>query len=142
MRKVTYLGVFEPNGDGGYGVYFPDIAGCTSFGETLEEAKKNAIEGLCGHFCFMEQDGDEIPEPSKKIMDDELDEGELVFPVTIFPDLMHNEMDNQRVRTSVTIPHWLKQKAENRSVNFSRLLETALMEYLEIPRLSSDSEGG
>lgn len=138
MRKVTYLAVFEPNEQGAYGVYFPDLPGCTSFGETLTKARENAKEGLCLHFCSMEQDGDEIPEPSERPeVYPETAEGYQILPVTIFPDITHNEMDNQRVRTSVTIPHWLKQQAERQNINYSRLLETALMEVLEIPRLSS-----
>lgn len=136
MRKITYQGVFEPDEKGGYGVYFPDLLGCTSYGETLEKAKANAINGLGGHFCLMEEDGDEIPEPRSTIPPEELDEGELVFPVTIFPDLIHNEWENKKVRTSVTIPNWLKQRAEVKDINLSRLLETALMEVLEIPRHS------
>lgn len=137
MRKATYIGVFEPHEDGAYSVYFPDLLGCTSYGDTLEKAKESAKEGLGGHFCLMERDGDEIPEPSENPeIFPETEEGYLTFPVTIFPDLVHNEWENKRVRTNVTIPNWLKQRAEGKDINLSRLLETALMEVLEIPRQS------
>ena len=59
-------------------------------------------------------------------------EGCIVIPVSIFPDLVANEMDNRRVKTNVTIPAWLKEIAEQKSVNYSRLLESALVEYLNI----------
>ena len=39
LKKVTYLGVFEPTEGSGYSVYFPDLPGCTSYGETLSEAQ-------------------------------------------------------------------------------------------------------
>lgn len=52
-----------------------------------------------------------------------------------FPDVVRNEMDNKRVKTNVTIPAWLKEIAEERGVNYSRLLETALIEYLGIKRI-------
>ena len=57
----------------------------------------------------------------------------IVIPISIYPDLVKNEMDNRRVRTNITIPSWLKDIAEENKVNYSRVLEVALMEYLEIP---------
>jgi predicted RNase H-like HicB family nuclease len=33
----------------GYSVFFPDIPGCTSGGDTLREAALNAEEALAGH---------------------------------------------------------------------------------------------
>ena len=61
MRKSTYLAVFEPNGSGGYGVYFPDLPGCTSYGDDYESAGCMAQEALGLHLYEMEKDGDEMP---------------------------------------------------------------------------------
>ena len=55
------------------------------------------------------------------------------MPVTIHPDLYRARRDNERVRTNITIPAWLKKEAEANNVNYSRILETALLEYLKIP---------
>lgn len=63
MRKVTYLAVFEPSGTG-YGVYFPDLLGCTSYGDTFETAQKEAADALALHIYGLEKAGDEIPTPS------------------------------------------------------------------------------
>lgn len=65
MRKYTFLVVFEPNSSGGYGVYFPDVPGCISGGDNLEEAKEMAREALSLHICGMLEDGEEIPQPSE-----------------------------------------------------------------------------
>lgn len=133
MRKATYLGVFEPSGSG-YAVYFPDLPGCVSFGSSFEEAQKEAEEALGLHLYGMEKDGDDIPEPSAAPnVDPETASGYLVSPVTVYPDLVRNELDNRRVKTNTTIPAWLKDAAEQRGgVNYSRLLETALLDYLGI----------
>ncbi|MEG1972637.1 MAG: type II toxin-antitoxin system HicB family antitoxin, partial [Oscillospiraceae bacterium] len=64
MRKVTYFAVFEPSGDG-YSVYFPDLPGCISFGDSFEAAQKEAADALGLHLYGMEKDGEEIPAPSK-----------------------------------------------------------------------------
>ena len=57
MRKLTYLAVLEPSDDGGFGVYFPDLPGCISYGSDLEEAIANAKEALELHIYGMEKDG-------------------------------------------------------------------------------------
>jgi predicted RNase H-like HicB family nuclease len=132
MRKLTYLAVFEP-AETGYSVYFPDVPGCVSYGEDLEEAQKQAAEALGLHIYGMEKDGDEIPLPSKKIQaDPETAEGYLVSPVTVFPDLIRNELDNRAVKTNLTIPAWLKEMAEAQGVNYSKVFQVALMDYLGV----------
>ena len=134
MKKVTYLAVLEPTENHGYSVFFPDLPGCCSAGDTLEEAEANASEALGLHLYGMEKDGEEIPVPSETPeIDPETEPGFLVCPVTVYPELVRNEMDNRRVKTNTTIPAWLKELAEQKQVNYSRLLETALYEYLNIP---------
>ncbi len=132
MRKATYLAVFEPSANG-YAVYFPDFPGCVSFGTNLEEAMKEAGDALGLHLYGMEKDGDLIPPPSSApAIDPDTAPGFLVCPVTVYPDIVRNELDNRRVKTNITIPAWLKDAAEQRGVNYSRLLESALMDYLGI----------
>lgn len=38
MRNLTYFAVFEPSTNGSYSIYFPDLPGCVSVGDSLEEA--------------------------------------------------------------------------------------------------------
>ena len=59
--------------------------------------------------------------------------GFFVSPITVFPDLVRNELDTRRVKTNVTLPAWLKEEAEQQNVNFSRILEAALTDYLRLP---------
>lgn len=84
LREITYQGVFEPAGNGAFSVYFPDLPGCTSYGETLEEAQKDAQDALGLHLYGMEQDGDSIPAPSAAPkVDPETAAGYLVCPITV-----------------------------------------------------------
>ncbi|TNH07388.1 type II toxin-antitoxin system HicB family antitoxin [Testudinibacter sp. TR-2022] len=46
-----------------YGVVVPDVPGCFSAGDTLEEAFMNAKEAITFHIEGMLEDGDEIPQP-------------------------------------------------------------------------------
>ncbi|MDR1619677.1 MAG: type II toxin-antitoxin system HicB family antitoxin [Clostridiales bacterium] len=133
MRKATYLGVFEPDGSGGYGVYFPDLPGCASYGADLEAARREAADVLGLHLYGMEKGGDPIPEPSKApAVDPETAEGYLVCPVTVFPDLVRNEIDNRSARTNITLPAWVKEMAEEQKLNISQIATTALMDVLGV----------
>ncbi|MDO4700680.1 MAG: type II toxin-antitoxin system HicB family antitoxin [Moraxella sp.] len=45
-----------------YGVIVPDVAGCFSAGDTLDEAVKNAHEAISLHLDMLANDGDDIPQ--------------------------------------------------------------------------------
>jgi len=136
MRKLSYLAVFEPNGDGGYGVYFPDLLGCTSYGETYEKAQKMAQESLGLHIYEMEKDGDNIPapetDPCKMPIAPETNNHYIISPVVVYPDLLKDKLDNRAVKTNTTLPAWLKEAAEKQGINFSQVLQAAIKEQLQI----------
>ena len=101
MRKLTYLAVFEPSDDG-YGVYFPDLPGCITWGDSFLSAEAAAKEALGLHLYGMEKDGEALPTPAASpVLDPETAPGALVSPVTVFPDVVRNEMDNRRVKTNI-----------------------------------------
>lgn len=54
--------------EGAYGVYFPDLPGCVSAGETIAEALAGAEEALALHIAGMGEDGDDIPRPSEAVL--------------------------------------------------------------------------
>ena len=60
MRFIAFVHK-EP--DSCYGVSFPDVPGCTSAGDTLDEALANAVDALSGHIRMMQADGDPLPAP-------------------------------------------------------------------------------
>lgn len=47
-----------------FGVVVPDIPGCFSAGDTLEEAFDNAREAIDGHLALLAEDGKEMPVPA------------------------------------------------------------------------------
>ena len=132
MQNLTYLAVLEPSTDGSYSIYFPDLPGCISFGKNLEDAALMAAEAASLHVYSMECDHEEIPTPSMNLPKEDT-EGNIIMPVTIHPDLFRMKKDNERIKTNTTIPAWLKRLAEEQKVNYSRLLENALIDYLQIP---------
>jgi predicted RNase H-like HicB family nuclease len=130
MRKLTYLAVLESNDGKGYGVFFPDIPGCVSYGDNFDQAVKMGKEALELHIYGMEKDGE--PAPERTDMIPELARGDLVVPVSIYPDLVKEALDNRREKTTITLPRWLKSLAEQEGINYSKLLENALKDSLGI----------
>ena len=135
MMNLTYLAVLEPGTDGSYSVFFPDLPGCYSYGKDLDEAQRMATEAASLHVYGLEQDKEEIPVPSV-VLSKEDTEGNVIMPVTIHPDLFRMKKDNERVKTNTTLPAWLKRIAEEQKVNYSRILEGALIDYLKLPKTS------
>jgi predicted RNase H-like HicB family nuclease len=60
---ASYIALVHKDADTSYGVSFPDVPGCISAGDTLEEALVNAAEALAFHFDGMEEDEIPIPTP-------------------------------------------------------------------------------
>ena len=60
---MRYIAFIHKDPGSSYGVSFPDVPGCFSAGETIDEAVRNAVEALAGHIRFLESDGDAIPAP-------------------------------------------------------------------------------
>lgn len=58
-----YIAVLVPERIGGWTVLFPDLPGCASQGETLDEAIAMATDALAGHLAVARDYGDEIPAP-------------------------------------------------------------------------------
>ncbi len=47
-----------------YSAYVPDLAGCVSVGDTLEEVKENIQEAIAFHLEALAEDGLSIPQPT------------------------------------------------------------------------------
>ncbi|MDR3089569.1 MAG: type II toxin-antitoxin system HicB family antitoxin [Desulfobulbaceae bacterium] len=61
---MKYPIAIHKNADSCYGVTVPDIPGCFSAGETLDEAIGNVQEAICGHLEILADDGVIAPIPS------------------------------------------------------------------------------
>jgi len=60
---MRYAAVIE-KGERNYSAYVPDLPGCGSVGDTLEEAKAKIREAIEFHLEGMREDGAPIPKPS------------------------------------------------------------------------------
>jgi predicted RNase H-like HicB family nuclease len=61
-----YVVIYERGNESeeNWGAYVPDLPGCISTGETLEEAQRNIREAIQLHLEGMKAEGLPIPEPT------------------------------------------------------------------------------
>jgi predicted RNase H-like HicB family nuclease len=58
---MRYLIIIEKT-DTGYSAYSPDLPGCVSVGETLDEIERNMQEAIEFHLEGLREDGHPVPE--------------------------------------------------------------------------------
>lgn len=130
--KDTYIfpAFFETNEDG-ITVFFPDLPGCLPCADTLEEAFQNAKEALQLHLYGMEEDGEEIPEPTR-LNTLQARPQQMLTLIEVWMPAFREKMLHKSTNKTVTIPRWLDMLAKKNNVNYSQLLQTALKQYLGV----------
>lgn len=113
---------YDPDG---ISIEFPDLPGCLPCADTTEEAFRNAREALGLHLFGMEQDGEQIPEPTP-IQQLVPEDGAVVSMVEVFMPAVRERMNTKTVKKTLTIPAWLNALALENGVNFSQVLQDAL----------------
>ncbi len=130
MERYIYPAIFERDEDG-YSITFPDLPGCITCGDSLEDAYLMARDALELHLYGMEEDNDDIPSPSKpeRIT---VNSDSFITLVEAYMPLIRDEMANKAIKKTLTIPKWLNDLGENKKVNFSQVLQNALKEKLGV----------
>lgn len=126
LKKLFYPAVFTPEDDGGYSVAFPDMNGCFTQGETIEEAYEMAFDALGLAIDFLESEKRTIPSPSTP---NEIKLNENEFVVIIEFDMLEYQKkhNSKSVKKTLTIPQWLNEEAMAKNINFSQVLQEALL---------------
>lgn len=126
--KLVYPACMYEEDDGGYSVEVPDLKGCCTQGNTLQEALEMAQDAALGWILTSIEDNEEIPQASK-IEDIEL-ENQNGFKTLLLLDIDQYTQkygSKQSVKKTLTIPSWLNKRAEKIGINFSQTLQDALL---------------
>lgn len=126
MAKYVYPAVFSPEEEGQYSVFFPDLDGCYTCGDNLQDAIMMAEDVLAFYLYDEEKKGNTVPEPTP-IKQVELNENEFVNYVACDTREYAKMHNNKAVKKTLTIPEWLNEEATAMGVNFSQVLQEALM---------------
>ena len=119
MATVHYPAIIE-RAEHGYSVFFPDLPGCTSAGDTIQEAAIAAEEALSGHLAVSIEHGDIIPDPTavdQVARDPEADEVARI--------LVRGERPGRAVRVQVSIDEGLLARIDRVAKNRSGFLADA-----------------
>lgn len=128
MNKLFYPAIFHR--EEGFWVSFPDFPECFTEGDNMELAYEMAVEALGLAITSRKAEGTVLPKPSQP---DEIvvEDGTLV--VVEFDMLEYCKKHNSRaVKKTLSIPEWLNEEANAMGVNFSQVLQEALMMKLKM----------
>lgn len=131
-----YTAIFSYEEDGVH-VVFPDLPGCITFGADEDEAVRMAREALALHIYGMEQDGDEIPQPSSLRMlavQEDLQKNEVFMLVEAFMPTFRERESKRFVKKTLSIPYWMNAEAERVGLNFSQTLQNAIAQKLSLAK--------
>ena len=129
MTTISYPAVFHKE-DGGYWVSFPDLPGCLTQGETIEEAFQMACEALG---LYLDQDGSTQNNFAKPTQTDYVirdNKNDIVMLVTYDSLQYARKYKTRSVKKTLSVPEWLNELAVKANVNFSQVLQDALIEKL------------
>lgn len=136
----AYPACFFKEGSG-YSVIFPDLNHLATCGDTLEDAFAAAVDCLAGYLFEAKKDGDAVPAPSTLqsvsledvAKDLELDNYHDAFVniVTVDAEEYAKTHFNKAVKKTLTIPQWLNDSATAAGLNFSQVLQEALMQKMK-----------
>lgn len=139
-RRKAYPVLIKQDGND-YLVYVPDLEIYTE-GESFENAIEMARDAISLTCVSMEDHGETLPERSnaeeaiKRAKEDadeifDYSDGVLTF-VDVELEGYRNRLNSRAVKKNCTIPFWLSEAAEKEDINFSKVLQEALMQKLNM----------
>ena len=124
---TTYIALLRKDETSDYGVDFPDFPGCVTAGQTMDEARRMAIEALQFHIAGITEDREPIPEPSslEAIMRDPENREAAAFLVDV------PVQPASLVQVNVALPGSLLEAIDRTTTDRSRFLAEAARAKLE-----------
>lgn len=129
MKKLFYPAKIIPEKNGAFTVIFPDIDGCITCGENIEQVYEMASEALGLELSYMEDEKEEIPKASNP-QDITLESEEFLIIVGFDMDAYKRKHNSRAVKKTLTIPEWLNEEAMELGVNFSQVLQEGLINII------------
>lgn len=131
--KLVYPACFYLEEDGTYSVEVPDLKGCITQGDSLEDAIQMAEDAALGWLLTSVEEGEDLPKPSQ-IQDIKLEQKDAFVSLLLLDLTAYTQKYGARksVKKTLTIPMWLNERAEKCNINFSKTLQDALLSKIII----------
>ena len=127
MLKTAYQAIITPAAEG-YCITVPQFD-IQETADTQAEAIQKAREALCSRITLCEDTRGEVPAPAA-IPDTGSAPDALITLIDIDMEAYRALNGTQAVRKNCTIPQWLDIAAKKKNVNFSQVLQDALVREL------------
>ena len=125
--KLIYPAIFSPCMEKeGYTVEVPDLPGCVTEGDDLADAIEMATDAASGWILGELEDGNNIPSPSQR-KDIQTDDDSFINMLVLDMYAYSEKYGSKAVRKNITIPAWLNTYGEKNHINFSKVLQDALL---------------
>ena len=135
MEKLFYPAIFHEAEEGGFWVSFPDLPECLTEGDDMQQAYEMAVDALGISLTSRKAEGELIPKPTEI---NKVDAEDGILAVVEFDMMEYQKKHNSRaIKKTLSIPEWLNEEAVARGVNFSQVLQEALMLKLNIGRYNN-----
>lgn len=129
--SYVYPAVFYKEDDGRYSVVFPDLNDLATFGDNLADAFSMAQEA-CGQYLFsLIQDGEKLPIPTPLSKMKKEEDAEFINLIGVNLTEFAKAYGKQAIKKTLSIPAWLNTACERYGINFSKVLQEALILKLE-----------
>ena len=128
MKKYFYPAIFTKEGEA-YNVKFIDFDDIFTYGIGLDDAYYMAQDAL---YNMLPEYKDNLPEPTLNYMNIDVNENEFISMVELDVEAHEKRISTKIVNTTVTMPEWLKNIADSKGINFSKLLQESLKKELNL----------
>lgn len=128
VKKYFYPAIFSKEGKA-YNVKFLDFDDIFTFGEGFSDAYYMAQDAL---YNMLPEYKDKLPEPTFDYMKIKVKENEFITMVELDPIEHEKKLSKKTVNTTVTMPEWLKNLADVKGLNFSKILQEGLKKELNL----------
>ncbi len=129
MKSIYAIVITPPEeGEKYYSVYVPDLDLYTQ-GKDIEDAIYMAKD--CIGVWGISQEDARRPIPKGVTLKPEVADNELVSLVEVDFAAYREKNDNRCIRKNCTIPAWLDKKATAQGINFSAVLQKALVDLVD-----------
>jgi predicted RNase H-like HicB family nuclease len=127
----AYSAVFTEDSDGFWLAEFPDLEGCATNAQTLEEAILQAHNVLGDYMAIIEREGGNIPAPTAF---DDIPAPACGIKQRIVVPMKgaRKRWEDRSVNRMVTLPAWLDELGHEADLNFSQLLQSAVSKELNL----------
>lgn len=61
MKKINFTLIFKPEPKGGFTVIVPSLPGCVTYGKSLTQAKKMALDAIKGYLISLKKHNELVP---------------------------------------------------------------------------------